>query len=110
MKCLAFTAALLSLSFAASAQTAESQPAEPTTRRTPEAVNQAPLEQQKTEAKEELDDRNCLRYTGTHLRRTADKDRKCVGAPGRSYSKQGIDRTGAIDLADALRRLDTSVR
>ena len=34
---------------------------------------------------------------------------KCNGSPGRSYTQDDIRRTGAIDLADALRRLDPAV-
>jgi hypothetical protein len=29
---------------------------------------------------------------------------------GRAYDRDDIDRTGAVDLADALRRLDPSIR
>jgi hypothetical protein len=52
-------------------------------------------------------DRYCLRETGSHI---VSKQRKsCVNASGRAYSREDIDRTGAVDLADALRRLDPSV-
>lgn len=66
-----------------------------------------------------LSDRNCLRETGSRLvaaRNTAaaqsgDNDRRrCVSAPGRSYSREDLERTGSVDIADALRRLDTSIR
>lgn len=55
-------------------------------------------------------DNNCLRYTGTRIQQR-DKNGKpvCNPVPGRAYSKQDIDRTGEIDLADALRKLDPSV-
>lgn len=63
------------------------------------------------DAKREFADTNCLRQTGSRISPRADKQgRKCVNAPGRSYSKEDLDRTGAIDMADALRRLDPSVR
>jgi hypothetical protein len=64
----------------------------------------------------------CLRSTGTHIApraRRADrganadgKDKRpaCVAANGRVYTREDLDRTGAIDVADALRRLDPSIR
>lgn len=64
----------------------------------------------------------CLRETGSRIvaaKNTrqgsrpvaADSpDRRCVSAHGRVYTRDDIDRAGAIDLADALRRLDTSIR
>lgn len=66
-------------------------------------------------------DRNCMRYTGTRIisrynttrsaaaREKADKDKVCVGTFGRAYSREDIDRTGEVDLADALRKLDPAV-
>jgi hypothetical protein len=36
-------------------------------------------------------------------------DRKCATAAGRAYSRADLDRTGSIDLADALRRLDPAI-
>lgn len=65
-----------------------------------------------------VSDHTCLRQTGSRIvasanaRADAGKDkskRQCTSAPGRSYSREDIDRTGAVDLADALRRLDPSV-
>ncbi len=68
-------------------------------------------------------DTNCLRYTGSLIVASenqrnerkgaaADADAakpKCNGSPGRSYTQDDIRRTGAIDLADALRRLDPAI-
>jgi hypothetical protein len=66
-------------------------------------------------------DRHCLHYTGTRIisrynttrsaaaRAKADKDKACVGTFGRAYSREDIDRTGEVDLADALRKLDPAV-
>ena len=68
-------------------------------------------------------DTNCLRYTGSLIvasenqrneREGSASDAgaakpKCNGSPGRSYTQDDIRRTGAIDLADALRRLDPAV-
>lgn len=53
------------------------------------------------------DDRNCLRHTGSRIPRK-DKD-DCINAPGRSYSKDDLDSTGAMTVAEALERLDPSV-
>ena len=61
-------------------------------------------------AKDEVSDRNCLKETGSRLAPRPDsKGRKCVNATGRSYTKGDMDSTGAIDLSDALRRLDPAV-
>jgi hypothetical protein len=61
----------------------------------------------------QVQDRNCLRETGSHIVRS-DKDKAkgksaCINATGRSYTKEDIDRTGTTDLADALRHLDPAV-
>ncbi|MEO8367154.1 MAG: hypothetical protein ABI538_13215 [Pseudoxanthomonas sp.] len=62
------------------------------------------------DTKEHATDRNCLKETGSRLAPRPDsKGRKCVNASGRAYSKEDLDRTGAIDLSDALRRLDPAV-
>lgn len=39
-----------------------------------------------------------------------DAQAKCVSAHGRVYSRDDLDRTGAIDLGDALRQLDPAIR
>lgn len=62
----------------------------------------------------------CLQTTGTRipakLRQVdVDKDGKpdrvdCVAANGRVYTRRDLDTTGAVDLADALRRLDPAIR
>lgn len=48
-------------------------------------------------------DTGCIRETGTRI----DKRDKngCTGAPGQSYSREDIDRTGATDTAEAIRKL-----
>jgi hypothetical protein len=65
-------------------------------------------------------DANCLRYTGSLIvasenqrseRKGTASDAgaakpKCNGSAGRSYTQDDIRRTGAIDLADAIRNLD----
>ncbi len=67
------------------------------------------------------DDRNCLQQTGSHITaarnarnaRTTHGDKsqlRCSNATGRSYTREDIDRTGATDLAQALRMLDPAIR
>jgi len=52
----------------------------------------------------------CLQHTGSRIApRTSRKGQRCVSATGRAYSREDIERTGEINIADALRRLDTSV-
>jgi hypothetical protein len=64
----------------------------------------------------------CLRSTGTRIApraRASDRDAdagatnkrpNCVAGNGRVYTRRDIDTTGAVDLADALRMLDPSIR
>lgn len=104
-------AALLSLScFAAQAE-----------QETPGAAAPGADRQEVRPAKAEV---NCLRYTGSlvmaaQARRDERAARKsgsvaakppCNGSAGQSYSREDIQGTGAVDLVDALRRLDTSIR
>lgn len=105
-------AAVFGMAFLASAQTAAPADTQDEISASAAAPTAAQAEADKPiDAKKELADRNCLRQTGSRIAPRADKHgRKCVNAPGRSYSKEDLDRTGAIDTADALRRLDPSVR
>ena len=82
------------------------------------AAVSASVEADNANDREAVSDHTCLRHTGSRIiasanaRADARKDkskRQCTSAPGRSYSREDIDRTGAVDLADALRRLDPSV-
>jgi hypothetical protein len=50
-------------------------------------------------------DPNCLTDTGSHL----SADKKACGGPGRSYSKDDIDRTGSTNAGDALAHIDPSI-
>ena len=75
--------------------------------------------------------RDCMRYTGSRI--TASRaDRKaradaaadadvdeavneldrddCIAANGRVYSREDLRRTGEVDIADALRKLDPAIR
>jgi hypothetical protein len=64
-------------------------------------------------------DRHCLRHTGSRItasRATASRtgarkhDRRCAPAFGRVWTREDLERTGRIDIADALRTLDPSIR
>ncbi|MGH8083122.1 MAG: hypothetical protein ACREP7_21265 [Lysobacter sp.] len=112
MKPVLLAAALSACAFAASAQTAAvdaraqadvsataldasdpaSEPSKSNDAAAPAAV-----------AKKDRNDPTCLTQTGSRLQ-SRSKD-GCVGY-GRSYSRKDLDRTGQIDVGEALRRLD----
>lgn len=52
-----------------------------------------------------LSGRNCVTATGTHLVRKG----ACVNAPGRSYDRTDIERTGARNTGAALVQLETAI-
>lgn len=76
-------------------------------------VAQAEVQSDALVANSQPGDKNvrCLTQTGTRINTRDPKTGKaaCQG-PGRHYSRDDIDRTGQTDLADALRRLDPSIR
>ncbi|WP_162315326.1 hypothetical protein [Pseudoxanthomonas yeongjuensis] len=119
MKRLVFSPLLLGLAFAAVAQTPAPIPVEtaaPQTSTVPASDAARPASKDEVTRKDdvakkdEVSDRSCLKETGSRLApRPDNKGRKCVNATGRSYTKDDLDRTGAIDLSDALRRLDPAV-
>jgi len=81
-----------------------------------EALEQQAQAEQTQDAKIEPD-RNCLRNTGSRItisaNRRAAKDGKaqsCANAFGRVYTQDDLDRSGHINIADALRSLDTRIR
>jgi hypothetical protein len=47
----------------------------------------------------------CLHETGSRIRQTRER----CAAIGDAYDRGDLQRTGAIDVGDALRRLDTSI-
>ena len=59
-------------------------------------------------------ERFCLRETGTRIvvdRARDTKDRKrCVIGNGRVYTREQLEMTGRLDIADALRALDPRIR
>lgn len=61
--------------------------------------------------------RNCMRNTGSRIVAAENmraekqgKPQRCANAAGRVYSSDDLERTGHINIADALRSLDTSMR
>lgn len=71
-------------------------------------------------AERPLDDHHCLRYTGsliTASRNLRDEMRppktrgklRCAPVTGRSWSREDLERTGALNTLDALRMLDPAV-
>ena len=74
----------------------------------------SPASQAATPAAEKAEvDRYCLRETGTRIRTHAVKANARRGCPsmrsGRVYTQDDLRATGETNIADALRRLDTSV-
>ncbi len=55
-------------------------------------------------------DRNCIQYTGTRITSRDMEERDCVAVNGRVYTREDLRRTGEIDIADALRKLDPAIR
>ena len=96
-------AVLCTVAFAATAQDEAPSP------------DASPAEKRAQAEDEALNDRNCLRETGsriaTRIKPRADSrdTKRCVSATGRSYSGEELRRTGRWDLADALRSLDPAV-
>ena len=100
------------------------QQAQTVSQRGSDADQQAATAQSELRADQNISDRHCLRHTGSRI--TADRERRarnpaavdqagkqasaadCAPVVGRAYSRADIERTGAVDLADALRRLDSA--
>jgi len=112
MKRLALFFVLSAMSMAAMAQSAPTNPVdEPAVvPASGTAATAQPAAKDEVAKKDDVSDRNCLKETGSRLAPTTDrKGRKCINASGHAYDKDEIDRTGATDLKDALRRLDPTV-
>ena len=100
--------ALIALVLAAAPALAQDAPA-------PEA---APAEPKAAEASTPESPRTCLQSTGSRVtaaqnaraEREGKAERRCTAAAGRVYTADDIDRTGAVNIADALRTLDTGIR
>ncbi|WP_051885272.1 hypothetical protein [Lysobacter antibioticus] len=108
MKRLMFAALLSAFAFAATAQTTAAQlDAQVEAKASVPAVAEVDAQADsrlaaKTEQRKH--DPNCLRHTGSRLQPRG-KD-GCIGGAGRSYSRDDLDRTGEVDVGEALRKLD----
>lgn len=95
------------LAVAGAAQAAEPQATQA------QATTQATASVPQDEArKPDVNDRYCLRHTGTRIAARTDnrKPRACTNAAiGRGYNREDLDRTGEIDIAAALRKLDPAI-
>ncbi|WP_132999221.1 hypothetical protein [Luteimonas arsenica] len=76
-----------------------------------------PEEAARSRAKDarKADDRFCIEQTGSRITaarnaRSRSDQKECVAAGGRVYTREDIEKTGSVDLRDALRRLDPSIR
>jgi hypothetical protein len=109
---LTLTSMMFGFAFAAQAQSSGSVAVK-------DEADQPVAQMQAADATDEnadkISDRNCLRSTGslitTRYNARAEREKqKCIAANGRSYTRDDIRETGEVDLADALRKLDPSVR
>lgn len=82
------------------------QPAEPTPAPETEVVR---LAERAPDSEPAGLERHCLRETGTRIRVRGER-RTCAPYSGRVWTRDELDRTGEVDLASALRRLDVSIR
>jgi hypothetical protein len=108
MKCLPFALLLGMSAFQVQAQTSEATVSGPSG--TDEKVVVAADEDVEVHYGDVkvIDEKSrCVRDTGSRIKRRETKI--CNGQPGRSYDRDDLDSTGAIDTADALRRLDPSI-
>jgi len=108
----AFAAVVLGMgAFGASAQSVPADAQTPVQTAPADAAAQSDaLATQDAAANRRASNVGCVKDTGTNIRPRDPKTGKalCIG-PGRSYSREQIDRTGQADIADALRRLDPSI-
>jgi hypothetical protein len=112
-------ACLLATTFVVSAQSAPATEAAAPAQADAQLAAQADLGQADATASNVPGDKlaaqtpyNCLQYTGSRIRTADRKTGKpaCAQGPGRSYGRDDLDRTGQVDIADALRRLDPSIK
>jgi hypothetical protein len=103
MKRLLIASALLAFAGAVSAQSAGMVEEEEEARSSRSATKAKP------------DDRVCIQQTGSRITearnaRSKNAEKECVAAGGRVYTRRDIENSGETDLADALRKLDPSIR
>jgi len=110
MKRFLIAGLLFGFAFAAQAQSSDSVTVK-------DEADRPLAEMQAADAADErrMSDRNCLRQTGSritasHNAKVTKNKQQCAPFNGRSYSREDIERTGETDIADALRKLDPSVR
>lgn len=103
MKHAFITAALAAMAFAAAPVLVHAQ--------------DEPEEAARSRAKDarKADDRFCIEQTGSRIvaarnARSKSEQKDCVATGGRVYTREDIEKTGSVDLQDALRRLDPSMR
>ncbi|MGY0611143.1 hypothetical protein [Luteimonas sp. A501] len=103
MKHVFLTAALAAMAFAAAPIAVHAQ--------------DEPEEAARSRAKDsrKADDRFCIEQTGSRITaarnaRSKSDQKECVTAGGRVYTREDIERSGSVDLQDALHRLDPSIR
>jgi hypothetical protein len=103
MKRILFASLLCGLAFAATAQ------------QHPFARAPEPHDLKAADAKNQAIDPLCLQETGSLVTRArnqrvkSDADKQCAPVPGRVWTRRDIERTGASNMADALRQLDPSI-
>jgi hypothetical protein len=81
---------------------------------TPTPADAPPVQDEAITAKVDATDKNvsdrlCLKQTGTRIPARATSSGQRCTAIGRVYSRSDINGTGEVDMADALRKLDTSI-
>lgn len=122
MKRLLLTSLIAPLAFAAAAQDGAPEARVAAATAQAEAAVDTRASTETTTARDAR--RDCMRYTGSRI--VAERNRNaedievddvgemdrddCVAANGRVYSRDDLQRTGATDIADALRRLDPAIR
>ena len=108
MKSALFAAMLYACAFAAGAQTpTAADRAVAQGARVGADARRAAEQDAQAAATSRADQRYCLRQTGSRIQSRAKQD---CAAYGRRYDRDDLQRTGEVDVASALRKLDPSVR
>lgn len=111
---LLFLALVVPFAAAAQATAVEQAPAPNAAADAANDPSQAPQDQQlAAQDKAPHTSPYCLQHTGSLIRQSGGRQRagrqQCT-AIGSGYTREDLQRTGATDIADALRRLDSSIR
>ena len=115
LACLLGAGVLSLAAFTASAQTVSAVALDSAAQVDVDATNTASKATPLTAAEAQLAaqrdaDRNCLRHTGTRIAPRDTSGKRCIPQHGSVYTREDLDRTGEVDMGQALRRLDTSIR